>query len=173
MKGLTLIEILVSSVLVSLLALIVFSIFSVGESAYQADLGRLSLQQQLRQAQDILVREIRQAKIGEIVILENGKRFSFKIPVDIRSSPEVYSRLITYYLEGNSLLIREHPQENQKIIANNISNVMFRCCNPSGCSLDCTKAQQVEVELKAQARIATREIFLTKKEKISLRNEDK
>ena len=75
MRGLTLLEVLISIGILSFVILGVFSVLSVGGANYSTNFASLGLQQQARQGMSWLVREVRQAKWNSVNPLgpdENG-----------------------------------------------------------------------------------------------------
>jgi len=173
MKGLTLFEVLVCCFLLSVFLLMVFSVFSVGNTAYYTDIGLLELQQKLRRISDLMSRELRQARAKETLIDEDGGLLTFSIPVDIKTNPPTYSQSISYYRNSNNQIIREHPESDLAIIATNITRLQFLCCDYNGCSLgyNCSQAKQLEVRIEAQTVAGSRLIRLSRTERVTLRND--
>ena len=164
---------MVSAAIISVLAGMLFSVFSSGSAAYYSDMGYLDAQQQLRQAMDVITREIRQSKAEDAIISDAGGRVEFTIPVDLSMYPPAYSRSISYYRDTDNRLIREHPAGAQKVVAHNVTELSFACCGAGGCGFDCSHALLFEVACRTGVLAAHRNATLSSKERIAFRNEDK
>lgn len=122
-SGFTLIEIMVTFVIMSFIVWSIYAIFNMADKTWNFDMGIVDLQQDARQAMDKMVKEIRQTR-SSIVIITGGTQISFQVPIDITTSPVTYSTPISYYLESNQI-IREYPVNEKAVLANNIDNLNF------------------------------------------------
>ena len=159
MKGFTLMEVLVSTLIFSFILLAIFGALDIGDTSFKTDVGFIDLQQEIRLAMHGMVREIRQSRAADITISDSGASINFLIP-DVSNS-------ISYYLSGNQL-IREHPAETTKVIGRNINSLNFSI---SGSNL--------QISMNAKTQAGKREIYFPSKEaglekfiieKVGLRN---
>jgi len=123
MRGFTLVEILVGVLIFAFLMSAIFAILNIGDITYNNDICLLNLQQQARLAMDGMVRELRQSSSSDISIVSDSE-------IIFNISPETYGYEwigpIRYYLDvPNSQIIREYPAGTEKIIANNVDNLVF------------------------------------------------
>ncbi len=171
MRAFTLIEILISIVILCVIIFAILSVLYVADLNWHTEVGLLDLQQQARQSMDGMIREIRQGKL--LTISSGGGRIDFSIPVSILNPDSYYN--VSYYLE-NDQIIREHPIGTRKNLANNITNLSFCCWYGASCGTDCTGSEVLQIQLKAQKTSRDIELafpqeegkFLT--EKVKLRN---
>jgi prepilin-type N-terminal cleavage/methylation domain-containing protein len=173
MRGFTLVEILVSVVILAFLFAAIYGVLNIGNIIFKDDMTLVQLQQQARQAMDGMIREIRQAKreTGRpITITLDGSEIEFYIPS--------FSNPISYYRDVNDVnndgiidqVIREYPPQIYKILANDITALNFS--NPG---------YVVGIQLAAKLAARGRELCFpvpycndtskTLKEKVRLRNE--
>jgi len=156
-KAFTLVEILVVVALLGLIVQAIFSVFNVGRDTFFSSGSSLQLQQSLRLAMDGMSREIRQSSASRVTLSNADTQIDFTIPIDI--TPLTYSGNITYFLNSNNQIMREHPSGTRKVIANDISALTF------------TQAgNQIEIEITAAKTVKLRTLTLALKEKIELRN---
>ncbi|MCD6539829.1 MAG: hypothetical protein J7K37_03915 [Candidatus Omnitrophica bacterium] len=151
----TLMEILVTTFILSLIIICAASIFYLGDLNWRRDSILLELQQEARIAIDRMSRELRQAESSSIIIGNEGKNISFSIP-DL--SGGTYD--INYYLDINSnQIIREYPAGTTQILGNNVSSLNFSL---SGDTLIIT--------LQVSKNLRGNPLSFSLKEKIKLRN---
>ena len=173
MRGFTLVEILVSLLILSVVLAGIFAVLNVGQMNWNSSMSSLDLQQQVRQAMDGMSKEIRQSSFSNITINPDQGAINFTVPIDITTNPITYSSTINYYLNDNSQIVREHPSGTTKILANDISNLSFCCVGivAANClDYDNSTAVQIYVEGNKTVRGRTYLPFnLT--EQVRLRNE--
>ncbi|MFZ2357152.1 MAG: prepilin-type N-terminal cleavage/methylation domain-containing protein [Candidatus Omnitrophota bacterium] len=163
MKGFTLLEVMISLVILSVLIAGIFGVLNISDKTYHNDMGLLELQQQVRQAMDGMVKELKQSKASSITISNAGARIDFKVPTDLTTSPVTYTSFIAYYRSGNQIL-REFPAGTTKVLANDINALTFSLTG-----------NMLQVQLSAQQTVRQRVLtfpltgFLT--QKVRLRNE--
>ena len=164
MKGFSLVELLISTLIMSVMVLGIYGVLNIGDKTYNHDMALLDLQQQVRQAMDGMVKELKQSKTSVITISGGGARIDFKVPTDITTSPVTYTNdFIAYYLSGNQVL-REYPVGTTTVLANDISALLFSL-----------SSEVLTVQLSAQKTIRDRVMafpltgLLT--QKVRLRNE--
>lgn len=171
--GFSLVEILVSILILTFIALGVFEIFILGDRTYFMDMGLLGLQQQARQAMDGMTREIRQSDNSDIII--GNSTIEFIIPNNITSGSTTYYGPIDYYCNGNNIM-REHPVGTLKILASDVNTLSFCCENSDGtiCDNDCDSRHILKIQLSAQKIIKGQVVSFpangTITEKVRLRN---
>ncbi len=156
LTGFTLIEILISILVLSVIIFALFSIFEVGRNAYYSNDALINVQQVARKTMSDMESELRQSRASGITISNGGARIDFTVPRTL--SPVTYSSNISYYLSNNRIL-REHPAGTANIIAVNIDSLNFSL---SGNILSIT--------LQARGDLKNQDITLPLKETIRLRN---
>lgn len=157
LKGLTLVEVIISAVILGFIALSIYGVLSVGDMTWRTEMGLMRLQQEARLAMDGMTREIRQSKSSYITIsgTAGNQRIDFKIYDPDTSS--TYS--ISYYLNGNQI-IREHPAGVTKVLARDINSLSFSL-----------SSDEVSVSITAQKSERGRPLQFSLKEIVKLRNE--
>jgi prepilin-type N-terminal cleavage/methylation domain-containing protein len=174
MRAFTLIEIMVASLILTVIIGGVFGVLKVADMVWNQDSGLLDLQQQARQSAAGMARELRQARTDDITISNSCATIQFVIPTDITSSPVTYSDSISYYL-SNGQLIREHPAGTTHVMGNDISSINFCCWHGAVCDEDCSDSSLLQIDLTASKTVRDRVLnfpltgALT--EKVRLRNE--
>ena len=68
MRGFTLVEVLVSLLILSIVLAGIFAVLNVGQMNWNSSMSSLDLQQQVRQAMDGMSKEIRQSSFSNINI---------------------------------------------------------------------------------------------------------
>lgn len=152
MRGFTLLEILVSVLILGLLFAGIYGVLSVGNIIFGEDINLVDLGQQARQAMDAMVKEIRESKSSEITII-SGNTISFKVPPVVYGDPWVGP--ISYYRDVNDAnndgvvnqIIREYPTGTRKILANDITVLSFSL-----------SGNLAEMQLAAQKSVRGREL---------------
>lgn len=175
--GFTLIEILLSIIILSILIAGIFAVLRIGDMSWQSDMGLLDLQQGVRQAIDGMTRETRQGRPTDITITPHGvtpgDTIQFLIPDSVNT--------IQYSLQ-NEQIVRQHAGTNT-VLANNINSLSFclwdgvDCCDTT--LENCSSAHILEIQLRAEKTVLERTLcfpypcnpprFLT--EQVRLRNE--
>jgi prepilin-type N-terminal cleavage/methylation domain-containing protein len=122
-KGFTLVELVVSVVLLSLMIGALVAIFNMGHNVYYTNEGMLDMQRIVRQSMENMIRELRQSQAADITIGGGGTTISFVIPISI--DPLKNSSSIQYYVDTNNQLIREHPVKSQQVLATGINSINF------------------------------------------------
>lgn len=131
MRGFTLVEILVSVVILGFLFAAIYGVLNIGNIVFKDDMTLLQLQQQARQGMDAMVNEIRESKSSEVSIVDGNTKIIFKVPPEVYGNPWVGS--ISYYRDVNDAnsdgvvdqVIREYPAGTRKILANDITVLSF------------------------------------------------
>jgi len=160
MSGLSLIEILISTLILGIIVAGIFAVLNIADMTWNSDMGLLEIQQQVRQAIDGMIREIRQCRPQDITIKDEGSRVDFLVP-DISNS-------ISYYILNNQIL-REHPAGTQKILANDITDLKFCCVGGISCT-DCLNAGILQIRIRADKTVKGRPLSFSLKEQTRLRN---
>jgi len=169
MRGYSLIEVMITAAILIIIVSAILFVFTVAEKTWRADLGLVELQQETRQAMEGMTRELRQAKSDistPLAISAGGSNIQFYIPG--------YTDPISYYLNGTEL-IREHPQNTTKILANDISNLTFCCVHDNICDTDCADFKMVRIQLRAGKIVKGRSLVFPQggplSQQVRLRNE--
>ncbi len=166
MKAFTLIEVLVSALILSIFVVGVFLVLNTGDITYNMDTAWLDLRQQARLAMDRMVRELREAKKGSVSI-SGGTTITFNT---------LTASNIQYYRSGTqNRAIREHPAGTTQILGNFINSLSF-CCwhdtpSPGQCNTTCAGSNLVEIQLTASNTVKGRNLSFPLKEQVRLRNE--
>lgn len=155
MRGFTLIEILVSFAILSLLFIGVYAVFNVGSITYYMDMGLLDLQQQARQAMDLMTKEVREAEANQISIThvdsdDDQVTFSTPTKTDIK-----YYRDLT-----ENRIMREYPAGTTKILANDINSLEFLLTG-----------SVLRIQLQAGKMVRQKQLSFSLTEKVRSRNE--
>lgn len=128
MKGFTLVELLLTLVILGILMGGIYVVFNISQLASNEDMALLSLQQQGRQAMDGMTREIRKSKSGlsDITITTPGPNSGAVIIFKIPSNSYCFK-----YSVNNNRIIREiincttAAQLKQQILANDMNSLNF------------------------------------------------
>ena len=157
MKGFTLVEIMITLLILGVLCGALMVIFSASKNAYDASMASADLQASGRQALEAMNRELRQSDLSTLTIT-GGNRINLRIPTDISTSPAPLSSAIAYYVSNNQLL-REHPVGTTRVIGTDISQIAFSLNN-----------NQLTVALTANKTVRLRAYTLPLEEQILIRN---
>ncbi len=161
MKGFTLIEVLVTTVILTFIIAGIFAVLNVADMNWHSDMGLLDLQQQARQAMDVMVKEIRQSTQDTSLCPSGITRANLNAKISFYVVPQIYGGScvgpISYYRDTQDLnydgvtdqLIREYPQNTRKILANGITTLSF----PPNSDINI-----VNIQLAAQKNIGTRQL---------------
>ncbi|OQB12859.1 MAG: hypothetical protein BWY16_00356 [Candidatus Omnitrophica bacterium ADurb.Bin205] len=150
MKGFTLIETLVATVIFILVISGIYGVMNVANLSFSTDSGA-DLQQQCRNASAWITREAREASLASIInIDENSDSISLDTPDKTG---------IVYFLNGNQV-IREYPAGNTRIVGNSITSLRF--------SQD---GGLLVIQITASRQILLRRLSFTFQEQVKLRNE--
>jgi len=163
MKGFTLIEILVALLILSFIIGAIFAILNVANLSWNSSMGSLDLQQEVRQAMDGMIREIRQSKPTAITVDPSGAKVDFSIPN--------ISNAISYSLSANKI-IRVYPAGSGTFwtLANNISSLNFCCLGGANCT-DCANSQILQIQMQAAKTVRNQSLSFPLQEKVKFRNE--
>ena len=172
-SGFTLVEILVTILIMFFITAGIYGVSNVGERTYSTDMGLLELQQQARQSMSGMARELRQNDAADLTIGIGGEDILFRIPRNISQSPVTYYQDIEYEKVGTQIIRRHAGIES--ILANDINSLNFCCWKNGACGTDCTGADFLQVQLSAQKVVNTRTVSFpangtTITEKVKLRN---
>lgn len=150
-KGFTLVETLISALLMSFILLGVYGVLQTGNTITTNDNALADVQQQARNAMDRIVREVREASTQTITNVDaSSDRISFNTPNETG---------IQYYRSGTSL-VREYPSGTTRNVATNIAYLRFTL---SGTLLT--------VSIRADKALFNKTISFPLVEKVRLRNE--
>lgn len=175
MRGFTLLEILVSVLILGFLFAAIYGVLDVGNIIFREDMSLVELQQQARQAMAAMVKEIRESRPSEISITDGNTQITFNVPPEVYGEPWVGP--ISYYIDADDdnndsitdQIIREYPTGTRKILANDIASLSFSIT-----------ADIVEIGLAGKKTIGARQLCFpapceeplkTIKEIVKLRNE--
>ena len=175
MRGFTLVEILVSVLILGFLFAAIYGVLNIGNIVFKDDITLVQLQQQARQGIDRMINEIRESKPSEITLADANTKIIFKIAPPVYGDPWVGP--ISYYRDVNDTnndgvtnqIIREYPTGTWKILGNYITALSFSIFG-----------DLVETQLAAEKTVQGRELCFptpcedpprTLKEKVRLRND--
>ncbi|MBU1087070.1 MAG: hypothetical protein KKD05_06075 [Candidatus Omnitrophica bacterium] len=156
MKGFTLVELMVSILIMTGMVIALFAAFEVGRNVYDSNQGLMEKQRIIQQTMGAMVKEIRQAKLSDITLSNGNTRIDFIIPTGV--NPLTNSSNIRYSISNNQI-VREHPPGNQQVLAINVDSLIF---DLSG--------NLLEIEIQARISLRTGDMVFTVKEKVSLRS---
>ncbi|MBU1044159.1 MAG: hypothetical protein KJ915_07160 [Candidatus Omnitrophica bacterium] len=156
MKGFTLVELMVSVLIMTGMVIGLLAAFEVGRNVYDSNQGLMEKQRIIQQTMGAIVKEIRQSKLADITISNGNTRIDFIIPTSV--NPLTNSSNIRYSILNNQI-VREHPPGNQQVLAINVDSLMF---DLSG--------NLLEIEIQARISLRTGDMLFTVKEKVSLRS---
>lgn len=159
MRGFTLIEVLISFLILTILMAGVFMVLNAANQSWYTESGIMDLQQEARRAIQGMSREIRQSRPSYVNVGVGADNVQFRVPSDITTDPLTYYGNITYSLNSNQI-IREYPAGTTKVLANNIDSLSFSL-----------SGNTVEVVLTASKNINGRQVSFPLTEKVRLRNE--
>lgn len=174
LTGFSLIEILISTAILSLVILGILGILQFADMSWHSDMGLLDLQQAARQAMDGITREIRRVDpLRNVTMAIDGTNIQFYIPG--------YTDSITYSLSNNQI-IREHPSGTNRVLANDISSLSFcwmhadgSCTTSRDCAGLCPTSYSAQVQLRAGKTVKQRALVFpiagSLTEQVRLRNE--
>ncbi len=177
-SGFTLVEILVTIMIMLFITIGIYGVSNVGERTYSTDMGMLDLQQQARQSMSGMVRELRQLDprypliSNGPTISNGGEMITFRIPRNITRSDIQYYQDIEYEKAG-AQIIRRHAG-TESVLANDINSLNFCCWHSGTCDASCANADILQVQLSANKTVNRRAVFFpsngTVIEKVRLRN---
>ena len=156
MKGFTLVEILVSVVIMSAMIIGLLQIFSAGQNVYSSNQALMEKQRIIQQVLGGMVREIRQASAADITVNSSNDQIDFTVPVTI--DPIAMSNTISYSLSGDQL-IRTHPPGVQAVLATNVDSLTFTL-----------NGDLLEIEIQARVDVNTGDIVFTVQEIVDIRS---
>ena len=122
-KGFSLVELMVSVLLLSFMIGALIAVFNMGRSVYNSNEGMMDMQRIASQSLDGMVRELRQSRVADISIGSGGATIKFIVPISI--DPLTNSSSIQYYVDADNQLVREHPAGNIQVLAVNINSINF------------------------------------------------
>jgi len=163
MRSFTLLESVIAMGIVIVLLAGVYMALSVAQVSWDSGEGMIELQQSVRRATDVMVRELRRSKPSGVTVSgTDAERVDFIVP---RSA-----KTIAYWIYGTQLR-REHPSGTFQVLANDVNNLSFCCVGGASC-FDCANASIVQVVVGAGKTVkgrSLRQFDLT--DEVSLRNE--
>ena len=169
-RGFTLVEILVSVIILGFLITGIYRVLNIGRMTYTSDLGWMDLHQNARRSTDWMVRELREGAPSAINISGGNSQITFNTPNE--------TGIIYYFDSGNNRIMREFPTSTYRILANNISSLSFCCWRDTDsdgvddtCDTDCSTSHLLEIQLTADKTALGRDLSLPLKVKVHLRNE--
>jgi prepilin-type N-terminal cleavage/methylation domain-containing protein len=130
MKGLTLIEVLVTSVVLAILIVALFLVLNIGQRSWIQGDANIQLQQEIARALVVMAKELKETAPKKIRI--SSGTITFNVPQDLNGDGSIidadgyieWSPDIIYSLNGSNQIIRSFNGASS-IIANNISVLQF------------------------------------------------
>lgn len=161
--GFTFLEIMVTTLILSILTAGVFFVVLISDKVYHMDTALLDLQQFTRRALDEMVEELRAA--DTIVIPAGLNSITFN---------GTLGSGINYFRDAQNKLIRQYPTGTFRTIAGHISALSFCWCHGANCSTcNSTSAgsELIQIQLTSTNTIRGRVISFPMKGQVKLRNE--
>lgn len=126
LRSFTLVELMVTVLILTIILTAMLSILVAGNRLWQTDSVLGEIQAGARNGIDFMTKELYGAKIVAPDIGFSADNISFQLPQNIDESGEIiWGSLVQYSVNANGQLIRSQPGENDKIIANNVSSILF------------------------------------------------
>jgi prepilin-type N-terminal cleavage/methylation domain-containing protein len=147
--GFTLVEVLVACLIFSVIIGATFALLRIGDISWHFDMGLLDINQHLRHGMDVMMRELRQADDGSVVIDVGGDEIEFAID----------GADVSYYLQDSNL-VRENPSGTIRVVAQNISSLQFA-----------QTGSVVQIDLTGSKTVSRKDFSNTISEKVRLRND--
>lgn len=163
MRAFTIVEILVSSVVLLIIVSGIFMVFNAADKAFYLDSGVLELQQNARQAMYTMIKELHQAQTASKSISSGGAKIIFNTPL--------LSGIQYYRDTAKNQVIREYPTGTLQVLANYVTGLTFCCWNSGTCDTNCTGSELVEIQLDAANTVRARPVSFSVKERVKTRNE--
>ncbi|MBL7070034.1 MAG: prepilin-type N-terminal cleavage/methylation domain-containing protein [Candidatus Omnitrophica bacterium] len=163
MRAFTLIELLISMFIMVVIIAGIYIALSAAQVTWDSGSGMLDLQQSLRPAIEGMTRELRRSSPSLVTVSGlDAEIIEFSVPGSSNS--------ISYYIL-DSQLIREHPSDTTRVLANDVNNLSFCCVGGSDC-FDCANASIVQVEAGVAKSVKGRSLRqFDLINEVSLRNE--
>lgn len=156
-KGFTILEVVISAAILGVVVIALLNVFDSGNKLYSSSVKVMDVMQVVRKPMNEILKEVRQSKAEDIAITNSGAKIDFIVPLNI--NPVTYSQSISYYLDQNNQLIREHPPGVTSIVARNIASLNFSLTS-----------NRLDVALQAQANLKHSTLVLPVSETVTLRN---
>jgi type II secretory pathway pseudopilin PulG len=164
MKGMTLVEILVTFGILGLILAGVYQILNIGMVSWQEDRVMQQIQQDVRGSLENMNRELRMADGADVTVASAAGANR----VDVSSVPGI-TGAVSYYLSGGQL-VREDATGNVLTLCGDIQSLTFCCVGGADCS-NCASANFVEVAITASDTARNRALSFSLTEKVRFRNE--
>ncbi len=150
-QGYTLVEALISVLIMSVMLLGVYGVLQTGNTLITNDNAAVETGQQVRNAMDRIMREVRESSAATISTLSaTNKKITFTTPNETN---------IQYYLSGTNL-VREYPSGTVKTIASSIGSLGFSLTG-----------SLLKIDIRGDKTYFGKTISLYLTEKVRLRNE--
>ena len=151
MKGFTLVETMISMLILSVVLLGVYGVLNTGQKVCAKDFVLLEVQEQARNAMARIVKDVRQSSAATITVISaSNHRLTFTIPS---------ATGVQYYLNGTNL-VREFPAGTMVNVASNIGLLTF---TQTGTIL--------QIQVRADKAFFSSTTSFSLVEKVRLRNE--
>jgi len=135
MKGFTLVEVLVTSVVLAILIVALFLVLSIGQRSWLSADASIQLRQEIARAIVVMGQELNETSPAKINITLNNSSpsITFKVPQDtngdgypVTAAGDIeWSPNITYSLNASHQIQRQVSGGATSIIANNIASLQF------------------------------------------------
>jgi prepilin-type N-terminal cleavage/methylation domain-containing protein len=136
-KGFTIIEVLVSAVIISVLIMAAFAVLDLGRSSWFAGDIRSELRKEMIRAFMAMERELRETRPSQLQSFPYGTsstEVTFKIPQDSNDADTTildpfgyveWSGNIRYWLNGSNEIIRTDPSGATRVLVRGITSLQF------------------------------------------------
>jgi hypothetical protein len=161
MRGLSLVEVLVSVFILGILVIGILNVMDLGSENYHINAGSLELQRQAFQALDWMINELREADITSITPLDaDSDQIVFDAPGG-DSGIQYYRDINDANGDGSiDQVIREYPPGTRKVLANRITRLKFTHSSPF-----------LDINISTAQTVRQKQLSFALKERVMLRNE--
>ncbi|MCM8774151.1 MAG: hypothetical protein NC820_05400 [Candidatus Omnitrophica bacterium] len=160
-KSLSLIELIVSTAIISFIFIVIFSVFYISNLTWNMEKELIRLQQTVRISLEGMIRELRQGRASSLTISDSGKTIDFSMPS--------IANPIRYTLINNQIIRQD--SNNSRVILNNVNSLNFCCEQGNLCDTNCSDTSMLCIQLVASKQLYARQLSFSLKEKVRLRNE--
>jgi Tfp pilus assembly protein PilV len=159
MRGFSLVEVLISALILAFLVIGISAVLNLGNLTYPVDTALLDLQQQTRLGMDRMLRELRAATGPSISGNNTVLTFNTLTETNVQYSLDT----------ANNRVIRTNG--TSRILANDITSLTFCCWHGGVCDATCSSSNVLQIQLGGAKNAMGKTLSFSLTGKIQLRNE--